>query len=75
MTLAHLVYRIASDPSFAAQFVQEPQAAMMASGLVLDDEAAATVLAMLGDRSRIHQLCSLDTSPEAWQWYTPQLKA
>jgi hypothetical protein len=75
MTLAHLVYRLASDPAFAAEFVKEPQATLRTSGFVLDDEATSAVLSMLGDSGRTHVLCSSSQSRVPRDWYCPQREA
>lgn len=71
MTLAHFVYRIASDPAFAAQFAKEPHTTLSTSGVPLNEHATAVVLSVLGNTDRTKVLCSLDQATEARNWYTP----
>lgn len=72
MTLAHLVYRIASDPSFAAQFAEEPHATLAAYGVTLDDPATSAALDVLGDPVRARTLCSLNPGTGTGTWYSPE---
>jgi hypothetical protein len=75
MTLAHLVYRIASDPSFAAQFAKEPHATLLSSGIVLDHDAGSAALAVLADSERTRRLCLPNQETEGREWYSPQRQA
>lgn len=71
MTLAHLVYRIASDPSFAAQFAKEPHTTLADYGITLDDHATSAALVVLGDPARTRTLCSLQPGTGTGTWYSP----
>lgn len=72
MTLAHLVYRIASDPSFAAQFAEEPHTTLLTHGITLDDSATSAALVVLGDPERTRTLCSLSPGTGTGSWYSPE---
>lgn len=72
MTLAHLVYRIASDPSFAAQFAKEPHTTLLTHGITLDDPATSAALVVLGDPKRTRTLCSLSPGTGTGSWYSPE---
>ena len=74
MTLAHLVYRIASDPVFAAQFAKEPHTTLLTSGITLDDHVTSAVLAVLADAERADALCTRDQGIEALEWYSPKTR-
>lgn len=69
MTLAHLVYRIASDPSFAARFAKEPHAAFKSFGIALDRDSVLAALSVLGDYERT--LCSSAMRSKSREWYRP----
>ncbi len=70
MTLASVVHRIAADPIFAAQMLQEPRSALLASDLTLDDEGIAAVVDVLRSRPAWAELCSPAMDPpETYPWY------
>ncbi len=75
MTLADVVYRIATDAAFAARLQCEPRETLAAAGLTLDEEQIAAVLAVLRDKAHWEELCSPSPiTPQGWSWWSAQLK-
>jgi hypothetical protein len=68
MTLAHVAHRIATNPTFAADFIAEPRQALRANGLTLDDESIAAVQAVLRGHPRWQELCSPMMDPPEYPW-------
>jgi hypothetical protein len=72
LILAHLIHRIATDPTFAVTFIDEPQTALEGAGLAYDDEVVAAVMVVLRDRSDWKRLCSpaMDGPEEPLPWWS-----
>ncbi len=47
MELAHVVHRVATDPTFAALLLCDPQKALVDTGLAADEETVALTLTFL----------------------------
>ncbi len=47
MHLAHVIYRLATDPSFANQLLESPTTTLEATGVELADDERASLLAVL----------------------------
>ena len=72
MALADVVYRIATDATFAAQLQQEPKTTLAAAGLSLSEEDIAVVLAVLQGQVHWENLCSPSRiAPEGTSWGDP----
>jgi len=56
MPLADVIYRIATDADFAAQFQQEPETTLAAAGLSLGEEDIAAVLAVMQGLGSLGQM-------------------
>ncbi len=70
MALAHVIHRIASDPTFAAQMLHEPRTALLAADLTLDDAEIAAVLDVLREDTHWVELCSpVMDPPDTYPWY------
>ncbi len=69
MTLAHVVHRIATDPSFTTQFLQDPPKALADVQVTLDTESIEVLLAILRTNPNWPALCSpaMD-GPEEFPW-------
>ncbi len=78
MTLADVVYRIATDATFAARLQREPRETLATIGLTLDEEQIVAVLAVLLRRKgRWKDLCSVARiASEGFPWppiqFSPQ---
>ncbi len=71
MSLTKVVYRIATDESFAAYLQREPEVALSTVGLTLDKEEMAAMLTIL--KACEGGLCSLlQFTPGDQQWWSPQ---
>ena len=68
MTLAHVAYRVAIDAAFADRLLHDPQAALTAAGLQLDEEATEAVLAVLRRSPHWAELCSPAMDPPEGFW-------
>lgn len=69
MTLANVVHRIATDPTFAPQLVEDAQKALVDADLVLDAESMEGLLAVLRSDPNWMELCSpAMNGPEEFPW-------
>ena len=57
MSLADVVHRIASDPSFASRFAQDPATALASAKLELSEQELAALRALMA-RPKWETLCS-----------------
>ncbi|MDW8325358.1 MAG: hypothetical protein RMK99_02225 [Anaerolineales bacterium] len=72
MTLADVVYRIATDSAFAARLEREPRQTLAAASLTLGEEQLKAVLAVLHGKARWQDLCSPAwIVPEVAAWDRP----
>lgn len=58
MTLAQVVYRIVKDSAFATQLQREPQLALAATDLKLDNKDLAALLTIVHDKALWQGLCA-----------------
>ncbi len=61
MALAKVTHRIATDKDFAAQLLNDPQAALKASGLDLPNDALKALLKVLHQVTDPRSIISLPT--------------
>jgi len=67
MTFAEVVYRVATDPSFATHLQREPLAALAAAGL--SDEEIAAFVTVLRRKAGWRDLCSeAQIVPDGFPW-------
>jgi hypothetical protein len=58
MSLADIIYRIATDPPFAAKMRCDPTTTLTAAGLNLEDSRTEAFLAILQSNNCWEELCS-----------------
>jgi len=70
MALEEVVYRISTDPSFAASMQSDPHAALKSAGLELDDKVLASLMEAL-KRVDIHKIPDIQNGI---YWFLSQLQ-
>ncbi len=69
MTFAEVVYRVATDLSFATHLQQEPRAALAAVGLPVENEEVTALLTVLRRKAGWRDLCSeAHIVPDGFPW-------